>query len=299
MDENYHRLTPPATEIAARLGLRRSRLGEWRGACPACSYRDAAVLSERHGRALLWCASCQDKASLAAILHAAAGGVLPAPRPKRERLPRLDRADAAARIERARAIWSGALPIEDGSPAARYLELRRISHVMRSPALRWRRDTPHPSGGRHLALLARIDAPDGKFAAIQRIFLKQDGSKADIEPTKASLGVVAGGAVRLQSCSDELVIGEGIESSAAAGVLLGLPAWSAVSCGNMARSLSLPPEIRSVVIAADHDPAGLRAAEAAWRRWRAEGRSVRILKPNQKDGDFNDLQRDAARGIEQ
>ena len=294
MHPDYHHAAPPATEIANRLGLRRSRPGEWRGACPACSYRDAAVLSERHGRALLWCASCQDKASLAAILHAAAGGVLPAPRPKRERLPRLDRADAAARIERARAIWSGALPIEDGSPAARYLELRRISHVMRSPALRWRRDTPHPSGGRRIALLAAITSHDGKFSGLQRIFLKPDGSKADCEPTKASLGVIAGGAVRLQECSTELVIGEGIETAAAAGALLGKPAWSAVSCGNLGRSLTLPASVRSVVIAVDNDMAGLRAAREGWRRWKSEGRAVKFLKPTASGADAADII--AARG---
>ena len=296
MDENYHRLTPPATEIAARLGLRRSRLGEWRGTCPSCGYPGAAVLSERQGRALLWCSSCADRAGLAAVLRSAAGA-LPADRPAR--LPRLDRADPASRIERAAAIWDGASPIEPGSPAAKYLELRRISHVMRSLALRWRSDAPHPSGGRRLALIAAVTGADGDFVGIQRIFLDRDGRKADVEPVKASIGVIAGGACRLQPASLELVIGEGIESSAAAGAILGVPAWSAISAGNMARSLMLPASIRSVVIAADNDPAGLRAAEAAWRRWRAEGRSVRIVKPNQKDGDFNDLQRDAARGIEQ
>ncbi|WP_114910675.1 DUF7146 domain-containing protein [Acidibrevibacterium fodinaquatile] len=293
----YHPHLAPATEIAQRLGLRRSRPGEWRGQCPSCHYAGAAVLSERAGLPLLWCASCQNSAALAAALRSAAGGTLPAPRA--ERLPRLDRGDPAARLARAKAIWDGGERIEAGSPAAKYLELRRISHVIRSPALRWRADTPHPSGGRRIALVARIDAPDGKFAAIQRVFLKQHGTKADVEPQKASLGTIAGGAVRLQSCSDAVVIGEGIESAAAAGAILGLPAWAAVSAGNMAKSLILPPEIRSVVIAADNDPVGLRAAEAAWRRWRAEGRSVRIVKPNQKDGDFNDLQRDAAREIEQ
>ncbi|WP_162800527.1 DUF7146 domain-containing protein [Acidibrevibacterium fodinaquatile] len=229
-------------------------------------------------------------------MRSAAGGTLPAPRA--ERLPRINRADRAARIERAKAIWDGGERIEQDTPAGLYLTRRHISHVANSPALRWRADTPHPSGGRRIALLAAVTAPDGAFAAIQRIFLKPDGTKADCEPVKASLGVVAGGAVRLQPASCEVVVGEGIESAAAAGVILGVPSWSAISCGNMAKSLVLPPGIRTIVIAADNDPAGLRAAETAWRRWRAEGRSVRIVKPNQKDGDFNDLQRDAAGRIE-
>ncbi len=291
----YHHPHVPASEIAQRLGLRRAGRS-WRGQCPACSYPAGAVLDERGGVALLWCSSCQDRAALFAALRAASGGLLPPraappdPAPEAERL--------AERIEKARRIWDGAERITPDSPAARYLARRKIEHIANSPALRWRKDTPHPSGGRHLALIAAITGADGDFSGVQRIYLDRDGRKAACEPTKASLGQVAGGAVRLQSCSDAVVIGEGIESAAAAGAILGLPAWAAVSAGNMAKSLILPPEIRSVVIAADNDPVGLRAAEAAWRRWRAEGRSVRIVKPNQKDGDFNDLQRDAARGIE-
>lgn len=291
MDENYHRLAPPATEIASRLGLHRAGRG-WRGDCPICQYKQSLALDVKDGRPVIWCASCQDSAGLAVALRAAAGGSLPADRPAR--LPRLDRADRAARIERAAAIWDGASPIEQDTPAAKYLKLRRISHVMRSPALRWRRDTPHPSGGRRIALLAAITSHDGKFSGLQRIFLKPDGSKADCEPTKASLGVIAGGAVRLQECSTELVIGEGIETAAAAGALLGKPAWSAVSCGNLGRSLTLPASVRSVVIAVDNDMAGLRAAREGWRRWKSEGRAVKFLKPTASGADAADII--AARG---
>ncbi len=287
MQENYHRPAPPAIEIASRLGLRRSRPGEWRGQCPVCSYPGAGVLTERQGRALLWCSSCADKAGLAAALRAAAGGALPAPRP--ERLPRWQRADRAARIERAAAIWRGAEEIEDGTPAALYLERRRISHVIRSPALRWRADTPHPSGGRRIALLAAVTAPDGAFAAIQRIFLKPDGTKADCEPVKASIGVIAGGAVRLQERGAELVVAEGIETAAAAGLLLGLPSWSAISAGNMARSLMLPASVLSVVIAVDNDAPGQAAAREAWRRWTREGRQVRFATPRGNGRDFADI----------
>jgi hypothetical protein len=85
-----------------------------------------------------------------------------------------------------------------------------------------------------------------------------------------------------------LVVGEGIESSASAGRLMGLPAWAAVSAGNLAKALLLPPEARSVVIATDPDRHGRKAAQAAWQRWRAEGRNVRIAIPDD-DRDFNDV----------
>lgn len=290
---NYHPGAFGSTEIAQRLGLHRAGRG-WRGACPICGYRDAFALDIREGRILGWCSNCGDKAAVAAALRSAAGGV-PLPRPAAEKLPRHDRADPAARLARARAVWAGGLPIEPGTPAALYLHRRRIPHVASSPALRWRADVPHPSGGRHLALIAAVSGPDGEFQGLQRIFLDRHGAKADIEPVKASLGTIAGGAVRLQSCSSELVIGEGIETSAAAGALLGLPAWAAVSAGNMANSLILPEAIRTVVIAVDRDPAGERAAREAWRRWTVEGRQVRLATPREKGKDFNTLAMEGVR----
>ncbi len=165
--------------------------------------------------------------------------------------------------------------------------------------MRWRADCPHPDGGRRLALIAAIAGPDGEFSGVQRVYITRDCNKASVEPVKASLGAIAGGAVRLQTASEELVVGEGVESAAAAGLILGLPSWAAVSAGNLAKSMIIPPEIRTVTIAADHDEPGIRAAEAAWRRWREEGRTVKILTPNQEDSDFNDLRRDADRGAEQ
>ncbi len=289
----YHPSAPPASELADRLGLKRARLGEWRGTCPACGYPSAAVLSERGGRALLWCSSCADRAALAAALRGAAGGSLPAHRA--ERLPRLERADRAARIARAVAIWSGAEPITPDCPAALYLARRRIEHIATSAALRWRNDVPHPNGGRRIALLAAVSGADGNFQGLQRVFLKPDGTKADVEPQKASLGVIAGGAVRLQTASTELAIAEGIESAAAASALLNLPAWAAVSCGNLGNSLILPETIRSVTIAVDRDPAGERAARAAATRWQREGRAVRLATPRENGKDFNTLAMEGVR----
>jgi hypothetical protein len=92
------------------------------------------------------------------------------------------------------------------------------------------------------------------------------------------------------------VIGEGIETSASAGLLLGLPAWAAVSAGNLATGLVLPTSVRRIIIASDHDPAGQEAARAAWQRWRAEGHAVRIAVPDEPRQDFNDLLRQQASG---
>jgi putative DNA primase/helicase len=167
-----------------------------------------------------------------------------------------------------------------------------------SPTLRFRADTPHPEGGRYPALIALVTGPDGTPLAVHRTYLAAHGSKAPVEPSKASLGPVWGGAIILQTLTPEsaLIIAEGIETAASAGLLMGLPAWAALSAGNLAQGLVLPPEAQRIVIAADPDRPGRIAARDAWLRWTAEGRSVRIAVPNGA-GDFNDLLRGEVRHV--
>jgi phage/plasmid primase-like uncharacterized protein len=168
---------------------------------------------------------------------------------------------------------------------------RGLPELARSAALRFRLDCPHPDGGKVPAMVGLVVDATGALVAVHRTYLRRDGTgKADVARAKASLGPVWGGAIRLDPLAPELLIGEGIESSASAGRMLGLPAWSALSAGNLARGLVLPPEVRAVVIAADPDEAGQDAACDAWHRWTAEGRRVRIATPN-GSADFNDVLR--------
>jgi putative DNA primase/helicase len=275
------------TEVAARLRLHRSR-DEWRGTCPCCGYKEGFVLSaSRGGRLLGWCASCQDKAAIAQLLaEMQGGGVAPA---QVERHDAVAKAARDARVfERAMSLWHGSEPVS--GIAARYLVARGLPHLVASGALRFRPDCPHPSRCRLPALVALVQGGDGGPVGIHRTFLRRDGTgKAELEPPRAALGPVRGGAIRLDPVAKEIVVGEGIESSASAGVLLGLPAWSAGSCGNLERSLQLPPQVHSVTIAADPDEPGRRAANAAWHRWTRAGQHVRISTPKAGRGDFNDI----------
>ena len=75
------------------------------------------------------------------------------------------------------------------------------------------------------------------------------------------------------------MIGEGIETSLSAGLLTGLPAWAALSAGNMAR-VPLPDDVQEVWIASDHDAPGQRAAGQAADAFMAQGRAVQVLTPD-------------------
>lgn len=270
-------------QIATRLGLRRAGR-EWRGVCPSCGYgADAFILSAGRTGPVGWCASCQNADAIRAVLRADA--------PPQPQTP-ADAANAAARralaSEKAAKLWAGSETIRPGDPASKYLVRRHLASAIANPALRFRADCPHPTGAKLPALLCRIDDVEGTFRAVQRIFLDATGAKAPLVPGKAALGPIWGCAIRL-GAGGEIVVAEGPETAIAAGTILGLPAWSAINAGNLETALTLPREIHSVAIAADHDAPGIRAAEAAARRWRAEGRNARIVKPLAAGQDFADV----------
>lgn len=248
-------------------------------------------LSEKAGRALWWCASCRDQAAVTAAI---AGNTAP-PAPAEAAAPGADALDKQAAALR---LWHAALP-RQSTPVETYLALR-VPGVELAPLrdIAFLPQAKHPAGARHPCMIALLRDVRGQPVAVHRSFLAPGGAgKAKLDPAKMTLGPVRGAAVRLHAAADRLVIGEGIESALAAGLLLRMPAWAAVSAGNLRDSLALPSSVREVVIAADHDPPGLAAAQAAAARWKAEGRALRIAKPQRAGADFADLLADRARHV--
>ena len=241
---------------------------------------------------LLAACGCDRSTVEDAVRRVAGGDALPAPRQEAG-----DTAEARQRKrEAARKTWAGSAPAA-GTIVDTYLTSRALPGLAASAALRFRGDTSHPEGGWLPAMVAEVVGPDGAFLAVHRTFLRRDGSgKADVEPQRASLGSPWGGAVRLDHLAEEIVIGEGIETCASAGRLLGLPAWAAISAGNLGKGVALPAEVRRVTIAADRDRPGEQAARQAALRWQREGRTVRIARPDKPGCDFNDVLRSAERG---
>jgi putative DNA primase/helicase len=186
-------------------------------------------------------------------------------------------------------MWHRAEPAE-GTPADLYLTWRGLPGLAASPALRFGVSTQHPEGGRYPALIALISDSANQPIAMHRTFITLEGRKANIPTVRASLGAMWGGAIRLHDLdpTHPLVVGEGIETTASAGIKMGFRAWAAVSAGNLGKGLVLPPEARRVMIAMDPGEPGRDAARDAWFRWRSEGRHVRIAVPD-GPGDFNDL----------
>jgi hypothetical protein len=276
-----------AAEIAAALGdpMREGR--DWRCRCPVhggCSL----TLCDGRDRLLVRCwAGCAARDVLAELRRMGlTGGRSDGARSAPVAVRTAGGADTARCSALARRIWDAARDAR-GSPVVRYLAARGIT-VPLPLSLRWAPRCRHPSGSYLPAMVARVDNVDGELIGIHRTYLTADYRRRD----RASLGPIAGGAVRLASAQpdDWLVIGEGIEKVMSVMQARGLPGWAALSAGGIERLL-LPPEARLVLIVADHDANGIgeRAARNAALRWLAEGRRVRIAMPPEPHTDFNDV----------
>jgi hypothetical protein len=253
-------MTCLAADLAARHRLRRRAGGrsEWAGDCPGCGYAGAFTVREKDGRAVWWCVSCgSDRERLTAAVLGRAVDVRASNRPRPS-------SNAVGRSAAALRLWKKGRPAA-GSPASVYLAGRGLV-LPDGEALRWLPDTPHtPSVTRGSCMIALVTDAAGMPLAVHRTWLAPGGmGKAALDPPRMTLGPVAGGAVRLCCWQPgaALVIGEGIESSLAAGLIVGAPAWAALSAGNLARA-PLPDGLAHVLIAADADAPGQRAAWAA------------------------------------
>jgi hypothetical protein len=198
------------------------------------------------------------------------------------------KAEAQRKAEQAKRVWQETQPIE-GTLAESYLRGRGITCHLPG-TLRFHVAAWHgPTARRYPAMVALVEGAG--MAAVHRTFLRADGSgKADIDPAKAMLGAVTGGAVRLTDGPRPLVVTEGIETglSLASG-MLGRPAtiWAALSTSGI-RGLHLPPQPGRLTIAPDGDTAGREAANTLAERAHGLGWQVSLL-PAPDGRDWNDI----------
>ena len=185
-----------------------------------------------------------------------------------------------------------------GTVAEEYLRARGCAIPPADGDLRFDPALRHPSGWVGPGLLALVTHAVTKAPlTLHRTWIRADGSKADCDPPRALLGGHSKrhGVIRLwpdESVSMGLAIGEGVETCLSMAHAF-TPVWSCIDAGNLA-SLLVLDAIEALTIAADHDDAGLAAANACARRWSAAGREVRVVRAPTVGADLNDLVREAA-----
>lgn len=195
--------------------------------------------------------------------------------------------NTARRSQQAYSVWSESAPV-DGTIAEIYLRQRGIT--CRLPdTLRFQPDCWHPSAKRLPAMLALVEGGEG--FAIHRTYLQTDGlAKSQVAPSKAMLGAISGGSVRLTTATGPVVVAEGIETalSLACGLLNEpMTLWAALSTSGM-KNLRLPMSPSKLIIASDGDVAGRKAAHDLALKANGLGWNVSLLSAPDKQ-DWNDV----------
>ena len=206
-------------------------------------------------------------------------------------------ADERRRAAKGAAIWQESGSIT-GTLAELYLREHRGITVELPQSLRfhpgldyWDTESDKPVLlGQFPALIAGITVcPSRSVVAAHAVYLDAvTGGKANLDPVKKTFGPAAGGAVRLAAHGPRLMLCEGVETGLSVWQACpGLLVWATVGTAGYC-SLILPPGVQDITIAADADEAGEAAAQKAAQRFMAEGCRVKIARPPNGYGDFND-----------
>jgi len=258
--------------------------GPARQPCPVCarSERDKTLgVTVEAGRGVAHCFRCQ-------YVETSRGEV-------REGRPQ-DRRTGTQKHETlseyGRALWEACRPVS--GPALAYLNARQCVVPPADGDLRWHPALVHkPSGKAGPALVALVtDAVTREPLTLHRTWIQADGRKAPMDPPRMLLGGhrKAGGVIRLwpdDAVSYGLGVAEGIETALALAHAMP-PVWACIDAGNLA-ALPVLGGIESLVIAADHDDAGLKAATECARRWHRAGCAVQVVVPPRHKADLADV----------
>ena len=176
-----------------------------------------------------------------------------------------------ARIEMLKRLWDSCIPIV-GTLGERYLASRGLSYS--GDGWRYR-----PASGNLIAIIT--DTVTGEPTGYHETILDVEGRKVK----RLMHGRAAGGCVRLLDGEPSwLGIAEGIETALATG---SAPIWACLSASIMARFPVLDG-VSSLTVFADHDQAGIAAANAVAERWHDAGREVTLAMPSDPGKDFAD-----------
>jgi len=212
------------------------------------------------------------------------------------RRPRLAHGKRETLSDYWRELWSACCPI--GGIARDYLKARRCQLPPEDGDLRFHAALKHPSKYVGPALVALVtDVLTREPISLHRTWICADGTKAGVDSPRLLLGEhrKQGGVIRLwpdDAVTTGLLVGEGIETVLSAARHY-RPVWSTIDAGNLA-SLPVLSGIETLLIAADHDDAGLKAANQCAERWATAGVDVHCIAPAREHADWNDVERMSA-----
>lgn len=293
----------PVSGVASKAGVKLTPAGkEWKGCCPF--HPDKSPSFTVFGDDRRWhCFGCGATGDVLDFVQRAYGvrlldaiGMLDGgalAQLEQLRAPAKPKADTRAIAQR---IVNGTVAIE-GTPAETYLRGRGIRMPL-PHTLRFARLAPPKDSGLLEAngpgvlpcLVAIVTDPAGVLVGLQRTYLTDAGAKAATADPKGtvkfSLGLVAGGSIQIGPPAASILVCEGLEDGLTLAQALGRSVWVAAGT-SMLPHMSFADATRAVVIGADGDAAGERAAAKAAEAFADRGLAVRIMRPNAPHKDFN------------
>jgi putative DNA primase/helicase len=148
------------------------------------------------------------------------------------------------------------------------------------------------------AMVLPVIGSDGLLKGAQATFLASGGTlnlREDGSSARRSYGTITGGYALLAPVDPDraLIVGEGIETTLSAMQITGLPGIATLGTSNMQHVN--PPPVSEIIIAADNDDPGRKAAKALAQRLGVPGRTVRVaVAPGEQKCDWNDVLRSKA-----
>jgi hypothetical protein len=192
-------------------------------------------------------------------------------------------------------LWNECTPLR--GVALAYLKARNCVVPPVDGDLRCHPSLKHPSGYVGPALVGLIThAEFGHPMSLHQTWVQANGDKAALDAPRLFLKghAKALGVIRLwpdDAVTHGLGVAEGIETALSLAHAF-QPVWALMDAGNLEGFPALPG-IEALLIAADNDDAGLKAADQCARRWNFAGREVRVVVPPGHKQDLNDLARAA------
>jgi hypothetical protein len=260
--------------IAQTLNLRKVSTG-FIGSCSVCNYPGALSVRQNQGGLLTYChAGCKPSVVFDSVCHL-------------NPLKRVTPLKPQNKNNFAQTLWEKSISASS-TLVETYLKHRGYQGEI-PESIRFLATHLHtPTGQEHPVMIAQVSDQEGRFQAVHRTYLKWDGSgKASVVPAKMTFGSIRGGAIRLAEVKDQVILCEGIETGLALFQESQLPVWSCLSAGGL-KTVNLPSQIQTVIIAADYDKPGLQAAEEAAARFYKQGLTVKVIKPKVLGSDFAD-----------
>ena len=203
-----------------------------------------------------------------------------------------ERREAARKAALVRALQERAQPVEN-TPAAIYLEGRGITGLP-AEGLAFLPPVPGQSvrSPEYGALVVWARDDSGAITGGQRILLKPDGSRPDVEVRKPAFGSTSGHPARFagREPGGPLIVAEGPESALSIWAATGYETWAVFGVSGW-KTAPLPKD-REVIFAPDRDapdsPAG-KAFRSAVEHHLAAGVNLRIAVAPEPSGSKHDL----------